>query len=798
MTERMPLRLAAGEPRSPLARPPMSNERDRHDRVALTNRHVEVDGRPAIPVSGELHYSRVPRAHWRERLQLMRSGGVTVVSTYVIWIHHEPVRGTVGFYDGLDLAAFVRLAAEVGLDVVVRIGPWCHGEVRGGGFPDWVSAASVAHRTDDPAYLELVRGWFGAIGRELAPLCGPDSPIVGIQVENELIDRPGHLATLVDLARGAGLSAPIWTATAWDDARLPADVVMPVFGGYADGFWVDADAPWPSSFRAHVRFSHDWDDPGIGADVRGAREDGAVPADGDAARASDGDAARTPDGDAVDTPRRGAAASADFPIATCELGGGMAAAYHRRPLPTALDLATVANAKLGSGSNWQGYYMYAGGLNPGDDLQESLATGYPNDLPRFDYDFHAPIGAAGLLAPSHAALRIQHAAIAAFGDRLAPMPSRLPERMPRGDDDRDTLRWAVRSEGDAGFLFIGHHQPFDELEAVDGVRFEIELASRSTVVPSAARPPLTIPAGTVARWPLGLALGGAVVEWATASVLTMLEAGPADDAPTLVLLAEAGIPATLSARPEGASMPMVLDASADDRPSLHRLRDDRTALDVLILPAAWADEVWVLDAPSGERMLLRSRSPLWVDGGVLAARSDRPPVVGRYRPTDGGFTEVAFDGMEAERLPVRHTVVVRWDPIRTRAAFGGEPARRAAPTADDLDRLAVRIPLAGLGGPETGVMRTLLVEWAGDVATLEVDGRTVADRFWDGTPWLVDLDAARVDSGSAVELRILQLHPDAEMHLPAAAAARRRAHEGPLGSLDRLAGLRSTVWRAIR
>lgn len=767
MTERMPLRVAPADGRPPLTRPAMSNERDRHERIALTNRYVEVGDRPAIPVSGELHYSRVPRTEWRERLQLMRSGGVTVVSTYVIWIHHERERGDRRFDDGLDVAAFVRLAAEVGLDVVVRIGPWCHGEVRNGGFPDWVAAASVGHRTDDPAYLELVRGWYAAIGRELAPLCGPDSPIIGIQVENELIDQPGHLATLVRLAREAGLSAPIWTATAWDGAELPADVVMPVFGGYADGFWVDADAPWPSSFRAHFRFSHDWDDPGIGADLRGEHPAAA--------------------------PRARAAVSPHFPVATCELGGGMATAYHRRPLPSALDLAAVANAKLGSGSNWQGYYMYAGGLNPADELQESLATGYPNDLPRFDYDFHAPIGAAGLLAPSHAALRVQHAFLAAVGERLAPMASRLPERMPRGDDDRETLRWAVRSQGDAGYLFLAHHQPFEQVEPADGVRLQVELGSRTVAVPAVGLPALTIPAGTVARWPLGFALGGAVVEWATASVLTVLEG----DVPALVLLAEPGVPATVSVRADAASAPILLDA-APDRETLHRVRDGDAALDVLVLPAAWTEELWVLDPPSGERMLLRSRVPVWLDGDTLAARSDRAPDARRYDPMAGAFVAVPFAGTESHRLPVRAAAVQRWDPRRAQAAFGGTPARRAAPAADDLDRLATRVALEGLGGPEAGVMRTLLVEWAGDVATLEVDGRTVADRFWDGTPWLVDLDAAGVGVDSVVALRILPLHPASEVRLPEAAAARRRAHDGPLGSLDRLVGLRSSVWRAIR
>ena len=100
-------------------------------------------------------------------------------------------------------------------------------------------------------------------------------------------------------------------------------------------------------------------------------------------------------------------------------------------------MAAVAANKIGNGSAWQGYYMFAGGRNPGDGLQESQATGYPNDLPRFDYDFHAPIGATGRLAGSFAALRKQHAFLAAFGDRLALMPSSLPAALPAGVDDSD-------------------------------------------------------------------------------------------------------------------------------------------------------------------------------------------------------------------------------------------------------------------------------------------------------------------------------------------------------------------------
>jgi hypothetical protein len=735
----------------------MSNTEDRHHRYALTSRSLEIDGRPAIPVSGELHYSRVPRDRWAERLGLLRSMGVTVVSTYVVWIHHEPTPGNASFDGGLDVAAFVREAQAAGLEVVIRIGPWAHGEVRNGGFPEWVQSAPVAHRTDDPAYLELARHWYALVAAELAPLCGPDSPIVGIQLENELVDQPGHLATLKRLAREAGLSAPLWTATAWDGAELPADELLPLYGGYSDGFWVDADASWQPGFRAQFRFSHEWDDPGIGADLRPGigRRPPRPPAEG-------------------------------WPIATCELGGGMATAYHRRPVPAAADLAALANVKLGSGSNWQGYYMAVGGLNPGDGLQESLASGYPNDLPRFDYDFHAPIGAAGTLAPSHAALRVQHAFLAAFGEQLATMPSALPEAGPDGDDDRSTLRWAVRSDGQSGFVFISQHQPHEPLDDVPGVQFSLALDDGELVFPAT---PVDVPAGTVARWPVNLPLGGGVLRWATASAVTVLPG----EMPTLVLLAEPGVPVELAFQPgtitesrwsrsehqrahrDAATRPhdtitagsryassFVRRYSTDAVPLVVSWRGrDGAAFDVLVMPASLADRLWILDDD-----LVMSADPIWREGGVIVAR--------RGVQTDVSVSEIRPAG---EPLP----------------RYGGTPARTAVPDAATIDRLASAHRLTQLGRTEPGVRRLLELDWAGDVATLEVDGVTVADRFWDGTTWRIDLDAVGASDERDVVLRILPLHPDAPVHLAAAAAGRRSAAPGPLHALDAARLTRSTT-----
>lgn len=754
---------------APLTRPVMADDADRRPGLGLTSRYLERDGRPWVPVSGEIHYARLPRERWRERLLLARSGGVDVVSTYVTWIHHEPSRGRVDFTGRLDVAAFVRLAAGLGLDVVLRIGPWVHGEVRNGGFPDWVQSADVRHRTDDPGYLALVAEWFGRLGEQVAGLCGPDGPVLAVQLDNELYDQPDHLLTLQRLARAAGIVAPLWTATAWGGAQLPAGRVLPLYGGYGDGFWVDADAGWHPAFRAHYRVSHTWDDPGIGADVRGEEP-----------------AAATVDRDA------------SWPAATCELGGGMATAYHRRHAPTALDVATVAQTKLAAGSAWQGYYMYAGGTNPVAGVQESQPTGYPNDLPTFDYDFHAPVGASGVLAPSHAALRVQHAFLAAFGDRLATLPSTLPDEVPTDADDAARLRWAARVGADGrGFALLAWHQPHVPLPVLRGVRLRVDTADGPLVLPSA---PVDVPPGTLARWPLGLEVagdGGTVrLRWATASALTTLPDG------TLVLLAHAGVPAEVAV---DASVAAGGDGWTEVAPGVHRV-DPRTGgllalaggARVLVVGAPDADRVWVVDGPRGRAVLL-AEVPLWTDGGDVVVRSADVPVVRRWDGRAWAAVGVSPDARVAGEDGT-FSWGVRTTCVRTAgevpASYGEVDGRASAPSHEQVAALAAEHRLADVGAPLPGTVRHLRVDWAGDVAQLLVDGEVVADRFGDGTPWHVDLDVLPGAEGDRVGVRVLPLHPDARVWLPAEAADRRRSVNGPLGALDAVSVTRSTTWRA--
>lgn len=118
------------------------------------------NGKPWFPVMGEMHYSRYRKEWWEESLRKIKAGGVSVVSAYVIWIHHEEEENVFDFEGCRDIGTFVRLCRKVGLSVFLRIGPFVHGEVRNGGFPDWIierEKEGMAIRCNNEEYLGYVR-----------------------------------------------------------------------------------------------------------------------------------------------------------------------------------------------------------------------------------------------------------------------------------------------------------------------------------------------------------------------------------------------------------------------------------------------------------------------------------------------------------------------------------------------------------------------------------------------------------------------------------------------------------------
>ena len=178
--------------------------------IGIEGGHFVLDGKPLQIISGELHYERIPREYWRDRLQKARAMGLNTVSTYVFWNVHEPKPGVYDFSGSLDVAAFIRTAQEEGLYVILRPGPYACAEWDLGGLPAWLLAdPDIVLRSGDEKFLAPAERWLQRLGRELAPLqITHGGPIIAVQVENEygsFGDDHAYMKRILAALRNAGL-----------------------------------------------------------------------------------------------------------------------------------------------------------------------------------------------------------------------------------------------------------------------------------------------------------------------------------------------------------------------------------------------------------------------------------------------------------------------------------------------------------------------------------------------------------------------------------------------------------------
>ncbi|XP_063527712.1 beta-galactosidase-1-like protein 2 isoform X2 [Pongo pygmaeus] len=136
---------------------------------------------------GSIHYFRVPREYWRDRLLKMKACGLNTLTTYVPWNLHEPERGKFDFSGNLDLEAFVLMAAEIGLWVILRPGPYICSEMDLGGLPSWLlQDPGMRLRTTYKGFTEAVDLYFDHLMSRVVPLqYKRGGPIIAVQVENE-------------------------------------------------------------------------------------------------------------------------------------------------------------------------------------------------------------------------------------------------------------------------------------------------------------------------------------------------------------------------------------------------------------------------------------------------------------------------------------------------------------------------------------------------------------------------------------------------------------------------------------
>ena len=157
-----------------------------HDFTAGKNTFL-LNGQPFVVKAAELHYPRIPRPYWDQRIKMCKALGMNTICLYVFWNIHEQQEGKFDFTGNNDVAAFCRLAQKNGMYVIVRPGPYVCAEWEMGGLPWWLlKKKDIRLREDDPYFLARVKAFEAEVGRQLAPLTIQNGgPIIMVQVENE-------------------------------------------------------------------------------------------------------------------------------------------------------------------------------------------------------------------------------------------------------------------------------------------------------------------------------------------------------------------------------------------------------------------------------------------------------------------------------------------------------------------------------------------------------------------------------------------------------------------------------------
>lgn len=725
------------------------------------------DGKPVLPVMGEFHFSRYPDADWRKELLKMRAGGINIVSTYVFWIHHEEVEGKYNWEGQRNLRKFIQLCNELGMPVILRIGPWCHGEVRNGGFPEWMVNGNYKLRNNNPAYLAQLKKWYGCIFQQVNGLLWKDGgAIIGLQLENEYSGPWEHLMGLKEMVREIGFDVPLYTRTGWPKLATPAQFgeIIPLYGDYADGFWDRKLTEMPGDYGKSYIFRS----------FRGSTVIATEQLPKHSGKDEQSDLA--------------------YPYFTCELGGGMMASYHRRIKIDPMDVYSMALVRVGSGSNLPGYYMYHGGTNPDGELttlNERQTSNYTfhNDLPIKSYDFQAPLGEFGQVNPHYHLLRRLHLFLKDFGSELTSMASTFPEGAPTNFKSDSTLRWCVRSDGHAGYIFVNNYHRLKTLSPKKGVQFNVDLLHDKLKFPSL---PITVPSNSSFFWPFNMSLNGLNLAYATAQPIAKLNK---DNVLTVVFAACNGIPAEFAFDGDGltieSSVAKVQNVGkrilfTNIKPSTEAVLCLRDAANrkvrIVLLSEENSLSFWKEELAGEERFFLTS-SELTCDGNKLqldVRNQEKASVLIYPAPkslcSEGsslkGTSKSLFTCYEVKRLKPKMPKVI----FKSIQAAGivrevelGKAKVAMQPEDSDFERAAVW----SIQFPDNMNFNRdlyLNLSYVGDVARVYLDNKLLTDNFYNGNAFEIGLKRFAPDIyKKELILKILPLRQDAPIYLPQSA-----------------------------
>lgn len=458
------------------------------DRIDVNNIYFTKNGKPFLPVMAEIHYARLRRDEWEDRIIKMKASGVTVVSSYLFWIKHEMIEGELDFTGDNDIRYLVSLCQKHGLYCSLRIGPWITAECRNGGLPEWLALRGIGLRQNDEEYLFYVRRWYQAVYDQVKDyLFKNGGNIILIQFDNELTHRPEHMQKLKDMALEIGLTAPIYTATGWNlagGALIPQTEMIPTWGGYVAQPWTRHTDP--IDYGAMFQF-------------RPGRTTGDIGTD---QIEMDKPPVNLPDDIS--------------PYVFAELGTGITTSKHRRPFVKDYDTYSWCLTRMGCGSICTGYYLYSGGRN---FIKNGMSLNWTNDVdfnktvyPLIAYDFQAPISSHGNLKDSYRYLKLLNLLFNNYGEELATLQTRFQKDKVEGSDPT-VLRYCTRTDGERNYIFVNNYMRLKETQAFENVQFELE---DGKLVPAT---PITVKKDVSFIMPAGITYGKLKAEYVTAQPL---------------------------------------------------------------------------------------------------------------------------------------------------------------------------------------------------------------------------------------------------------------------------------------
>ncbi len=185
--------------------------------LTTDGKHFKMDGEKYTILSGAMHYFRIVPQYWKDRLKKLKACGFNTVETVTCWNLHESKEGVFNFSGMLDIEEYIRTAAELGLNVILRPGPYICAEWDFGGLPSWLlNYPKMRLRCYDELFLSKVRSYYIELFRRIGPhLSTRGGNVIAVQIENEYGSYGNdkrYLQAIVDIYKENGVDCLLFTS----------------------------------------------------------------------------------------------------------------------------------------------------------------------------------------------------------------------------------------------------------------------------------------------------------------------------------------------------------------------------------------------------------------------------------------------------------------------------------------------------------------------------------------------------------------------------------------------------------